>query len=142
MFYIYNTIDPRDDHVFYVGCTHDFRKRVAQHLLKSREPVGMRIVAMVDCGIAPIFTILEIVETEEQGNVREQYWSNHFKAMGMKLLPGSFVGYSRRKTAGRKYSYEEAILLQKAWEAGTGPCPWKDEGDYRRKYLAKQRGKV
>ena len=136
-FVIYNAVDPRDNQVFYVGATYDFRKRIAQHFTKFRSPVGLRIVSMIDCGVVPVFNILEQLETSDQANEREKYWSEFFTSMGMKLLPGSFVGYDRRQTAGRKFTYAESEVSYQQWLAG-GPCPWKNESDYKRKFVVQR----
>jgi predicted GIY-YIG superfamily endonuclease len=140
MYQIYSISDPRYNTVFYVGVTHDIRKRIAQHL-RSKTRVGQHIAKLVEVGIVPTWLILEQVERPEEANERENFWSHFYTVQGMELLPGIVGHFGEGAKRGCKFTSQESERLYQEWLNG-GPCPWKRETDYIRKFVNRRSSHV
>ena len=88
----YAITDPRTTRFFYVGQTRHFEKRRRQHLAAhrlrkiTRGTVQHWLKAMHQEGHTPLFTVLELVETEEESLVSETKWVEKLSALGHPLF--------------------------------------------------------
>jgi len=87
----YAISDPTNGLFVYVGQTRDFERRKKQHLAAHRlkRPPRGSIKAWLKTkhreGIEPVFTVLEVVETEEESLVSETKWVEKIAALGQGL---------------------------------------------------------
>lgn len=88
----YAITDPRTRLFFYVGQTSHFEKRSKQHLTAHRlrntkaGSVQHWLKALHQDGHTPLFTVLEVVETEEESLVSETKWVEKLSALGHPLF--------------------------------------------------------
>lgn len=91
-FTTYGISDPRSGLFVYVGQTGNFERRKKQHLAahRLRKPprgsIKAWLKAMYHQDIEPVFTILEVVETEEESLVSETKWVEKIAALGHGLF--------------------------------------------------------
>lgn len=86
---VYGLIDPRTDHLRYVGQTVNLKERIAHHLIPSRLhaslPVSRWLRKLSEVGLAPDVAVLE---EPEPANLyeSEKFWIGYFKMIGCSLL--------------------------------------------------------
>lgn len=91
MYTTYAITDPRTRLFVYVGQTSRFEKRRKQHLAahrlrKSKRGSVQRWLKQIEQdGHAPLFTVLEVVETEEESIISETKWVEKLAELGHPL---------------------------------------------------------
>ncbi len=99
MYHIYSLTDPRLMQVFYIGCTANPHKRLADHKKSpgckgsNGRKVKARIAEVQAQGFQPVMTILE--QTEDKN--REKHWIRHCIFLGLTLTNTQL--YKERKPA-------------------------------------------
>jgi GIY-YIG catalytic domain. len=70
----------RDRTVFYVGQTRDVYKRFTQHISCGGSSLerNIRIVELRSLNLMVIMEIFELVVSQEEANLREVYWIEHY----------------------------------------------------------------
>lgn len=88
MYSIYTLIDPRDDHVCYVGITEDVYVRFAQHLRCTDNNIDKNswIQELKSANVMLIMRTIELAETFEEAREREDYWIHFYLSQGERLL--------------------------------------------------------
>lgn len=88
----YAIADPRTRLFFYVGQSSHIEKRKKQHLAAhrlrkiKRGSVQHWLKQLHQDGLAPLFIVLEVVETEEESLVSETKWVEKLAAIGHPLF--------------------------------------------------------
>jgi hypothetical protein len=111
--YIYSLSDPRDESVMYVGKTYHQKKRAYQHFsscVKCKTPKDRWIFELKQCGLKPVFKILEITD-EHHWKWCEKKHISFFKAAGFPLTNSNSGGTG---CCGRKFSEEHKKKISMA----------------------------
>jgi hypothetical protein len=90
----YAITDPLSRRFIYVGQTNDFERRKSEHLKPPRvrktkfpkHSIKEWLSKAHSSNIKPLFTILEVVETEEQSLLSESHWIEKLSCAGQPLL--------------------------------------------------------
>jgi hypothetical protein len=88
MILIYSLVDPRSDHVRYIGQTNNPTNRLACHCRQWRKRTkrGLWIAELRDVGLRPRLEGLEVAETELQASILEGFWISSLRAAGANLV--------------------------------------------------------
>lgn len=84
--HIYALIDPRNDHIKYIGRTNNVRKRYWEHINDKRTNVNKKLVIpLLKHGLMPVSHVLDTVPTSEW-----EFWERHYislyRSWGFELL--------------------------------------------------------
>ena len=105
MIYIYGLVDPRTREICYIGKTNNTKKRLRQHLGRSRVVAVREWVNDLQVhGFNPLMIILEKVEDENKVKPCEQWWISHGLRLGWPLINTitSFSLVSNQEGSGAK----------------------------------------
>lgn len=89
--HIYILVDPRDSRIYYVGCTHHPKSRLATHMADTRrkKPTNKAkcdwLTGVVDSGATPLLVVIETV-SPDRAQEREVYWISTLADLGAPLL--------------------------------------------------------
>lgn len=88
MYTIYALIDPRDEHVRYVGITEDVYARFLQHLRCTDNNIDKNLwmQELKSANVMLIMRTVELAETFEDAREREDYWIHYHLSQGERLL--------------------------------------------------------
>lgn len=98
MYSVYALVDPRDDTIRYIGMSKNVWRRYAMHLLIPSKGAASKtawIKRLKEIDLAPLLTILETAETEEDALKRETYWIKHYLKQDTPLLNVAKTGIRR-----------------------------------------------
>jgi hypothetical protein len=78
MIYIYGLVDPETREICYVGKTHNVRKRLRDHIERSKVVAVSEWIENLEMrGFSPLVVILEKVEDVDKVKICEQWWISH-----------------------------------------------------------------
>lgn len=81
--FIYTLTDPRTHRVVYVGCTLNPQAREAQHrYASSQTPVGRWMDELAECGVEPLFEVIEVARSFAKARRRERELIAEYRAIG------------------------------------------------------------
>ena len=86
--YIYGLLDECEGVIRYIGKTINIRKRYGEHLNSKNnrnKEMSEWIVALQKKNKRPMLVILDCIH-DEQSSEAEQFWINHFLAIGCDLI--------------------------------------------------------
>jgi len=109
---IYVLKDPRNDEIYYVGCTKNIHQRFKAHLNPARDlvtPKRQWIKELRELGLKPILSILEDVD-DDNSLIREKYYIQHFRTLGSPLTNTGEIGFNGNQTSFKEGDKNEPVI--------------------------------
>lgn len=94
-YFIYAIVDPRDDLVYYVGCTMDLKRRTREHRAGYCDSVQEIMKSLAREGRTIRVDILAEAETKEEGRVLEKQWIERYKEDDQPLGNTVYIGWNK-----------------------------------------------
>lgn len=115
MITIYALIDPRTDHIRYVGRTTNLKHRFTKHnsvKTNTGTPKNEWIKELRKIGLRPMLEILDEVETKTDGKFWEMHYTHLFRSWGFDLLNNRYWGFGNQTSfkIGANYRSVVAVL--------------------------------
>ncbi len=109
---IYVLKDPRDNEIYYVGCTKNIQQRFKAHLNPARDlitPKRQWIKELRELNLKPILAILEDVN-DDIALIREKYYIKHFRILGSPLTNTGDIDFNGNQTSFKSGEKNEPVV--------------------------------
>ena len=112
--FIYALVNPRNNHVRYIGKANDPNKRLKEHLrLMGKNPWFNRWLSqLIDIDIKPIIRLIMEIPKSEWGKW-EKHWITSFRWAGEKITNLHDGGTGGNTMSGRKHSLKTRQKMSK-----------------------------
>ena len=100
----YKLIDPRDNAVRYVGMSKQPQKRLEQHIQRRYGANHDWIQDVLNAGLEPVLSIIEMIDGQKLARAREKYWIQfHAAVSGMDVNIRASRRGTRKHTRSHKH---------------------------------------